>query len=271
MNPVDMKTLLDSNREAWNEAITYHQKARKDRLTEGFADPGFTTFDRDCDAVLLEKLSQFDFAGKTIAQLPCNNGIDLLSLMKFGAKEGVGFDLSDGAIDEARALAKISKRNAHFERVNILEMDAKYNGFFDFVYVSEGSLQWFPDLRDYFAVVARLLKPGGKLLVFEMHPFAYFFEQGFDPAKNNWEQFPSYFEKGPYSYPEGLDYIGGTSYEAKPCYWFLHQLSDILTALLQNGLPLREFQEFNMEMANNAALQQAHKFPLSYLMVCEKA
>ncbi len=43
--------LFVSNRAAWNEAIEYHQKARGDSLQAGFAKPGFTTFERDCDAV----------------------------------------------------------------------------------------------------------------------------------------------------------------------------------------------------------------------------
>ena len=42
--------------------------------------------------------------------------------MRFGAKEAIGFDISDVAIDEAKQLAEISGLNAKFERVSILEM-----------------------------------------------------------------------------------------------------------------------------------------------------
>ncbi len=114
--------LFESNRAAWNEALEYHQKARGNSLQTGFERPDFTTFERDCDAVLLKKLNEIGLSGKTIAQMPCNNGRELLSLMRFGAKEAVGFDISDKAIEEARELAEISGLNARFERVNILEL-----------------------------------------------------------------------------------------------------------------------------------------------------
>jgi len=235
---IDIKTLTESNREAWNEALAFHRKARGNALHDGFAGLEFTAFDRDCDDVLIAKLSGIDLTGKTIAQLPCNNGRELLSLMRFGAKEAVGFDISDAAVSEARELAEVSGLNARFERVNILEIDEGYNGCFDFIFISEGSLQWFPDLDEYFGVVSRLLKAGGELLIFEIHPVAYLFETDFGPGGSGQgidgpggtgpdsagpdSSGPgggvSYFEKGPYSYRDGLDYIGGEKYEAKTCY-----------------------------------------------------
>ena len=262
--------IFEANRAAWNEALEYHQKARNNALQNGFRDPAFTTLDRDCDDVLLQKLKGYDFAGKTIAQLPCNNGRELLSLMRLGARQGIGFDISDNAIAEARQLANISGLNAVFERTNILEIASRYNGCFDFIYISEGSLQWFPNLGEYFAVVGRLLKPGGTLFIFEMHPFAYFFENGFNPAQPNFSALTPYFAPGPYSYADGLDYVGGVQYKAKTCHWFMHTLSDILGALIQNGIVLQTFEEYNLEMANNARTGMLDKFPLSYILTGEK-
>lgn len=262
--------LTEANRLAWNEAMGYHQKARGAVLHEGFADPGFTVFDRDCDKMLIEEMSAIDFMGKSICHMPCNNGRELLSLIRLGASRAVGFDISDEAIAEARQLAQISGLNARFERVNILEIDNCFDSSFDFIYISEGSLQWFSDLDAFFGTVSRLLKPGGLVLIFEMHPFAYFFEGGYDPEKQNTEAMPSYFDKGPYGYANGLDYIGDVEYEAKECFWYLHTMSDIIGALLGSGIVLREFSEYNFEMANNATVALMDKFPLSYLMKGEK-
>ena len=267
---MNIKKITESNRDAWNEALGYHQRARDNSLQTGFANPDFTTLDRDCDEVLVEKIEKMNISGKTIAQLPCNNGRELLSLMRFGAKEAVGFDISDVAIEEAKQLAEISGLNAKFERVNILEIDGKYDGFFDFIYISEGSLQWFPDLNEYFSVVSRLLKENGEILIFEMHPFAYFFENGYSPDNQNFDKMISYFDKRPYSYKDGIDYIGGVQYEAKDCYWFMHKMSDIINALLQNGITILEFNEYNLEMANNDAITHLDKFPLSYILTGKK-
>ncbi len=264
------KDMFESNRTAWNEAMEYHSRARGQALQEGFEEPDYSVFDRDCDGVLLEKLASIDLAGKTIAQLPCNNGRELLSLARLGgAHEAVGFDISDAAIEEARVLAGRAKLNARFERTNILEIGEEYNARFDFIYISEGSLQWFPDLGEYFSVVGRLLKPGGKVLIFEMHPFAYFFETGFDAANPDFAALTPYFDKGPYNYKGGLDYVGGVEYEAAPCYWFMHKLSDILNAVTGNGMTVRSFDEYNLEMANNPQAQLLDKFPLSYILIAE--
>ena len=103
-----------------------------------------------------------------------------------------------------------------------------------------------------------------------MHPFAYYFENGFDTENPCIDALTPYFEKGPYNYQDGLDYVGGVRYEAKSCYWFMHKLSDILNAVIRNGIALREFEEYNLEMANNAAAQIFDKFPLSYILTGRK-
>lgn len=264
------KKLFESNRNAWNEALKYHQQARNNSLQHGFKNPGFTTLNRDCDEVLIKKLTAADLAGKVIAQMPCNNGRELLSLMRFGAKEGIGFDISDAAIAEARQLADISKLNTRFIRTNILEIGDEYNEYFDFIYISEGSLQWFPDLYDYFSVASRLLKKGGRILIFEMHPFAYFFENGFDFEKQNLDELTPYFEKGPYNYKTGLDYVGGVEYESSECFWFMHKMSDIINALIRTGFQITEFEEYNLEMANNRETKLYDKFPLSYMISAKR-
>jgi len=269
MSSDNADNMFESNRIAWNQALEYHKKARNNSLQIGFEKSDFTTLNRDCDGVLLDKLNKIDFNGKTISQIPCNNGRELLSLIKLGAKEAIGFDISDTAILEAKQLAEISKLNAKFVRTNILKIDDKYADYFDFIYISEGSLQWFPDLKDYFNVISRLLKKNGQILIFEMHPFAYFFENGFDFKKQNFDKLTSYFNKGPHNYAGGLDYVGGVKYEASECFWFMHKLSDIIKAILQVDIEIQEFEEYNLEMANNETAK-LEGFPLSYLLIGKK-
>jgi SAM-dependent methyltransferase len=267
---MNIRDIVENNRKAWNQALIYHQKARNNSLQIGFADNEFTTFNRNCDDLTIEKIKKLDISGKTISQMPCNNGRELLSLMRFGAKEAVGFDISDVAIEEAKQLTEISGLNATFERINILEIDNRYNSFFDFIYISEGSLQWFPDLNEYFSVISRLLKINGKILIFEMHPFAYFFENGYSPENQNFDKLTSYFNKGPYNYENGIDYVGGLEYESKECNWFMHKMSDIINAILKNGIGILEFNEYNFEMVNIELAKNMDKFPLSYIIIGEK-
>ena len=265
------REICEKNREAWNEAAVYHQKARNNSLKEGFKNSHFTAFDRDCDEILIGKLNEIDLKDKIIAQLPCNNGRELLSLVKLGAKKGIGFDISDAAIAEANELKAISNLNVAFYRTNILDIDDIFNETVDFIYISEGSLQWFSSLEEYFSIVSKLLKPSGKVLIYEIHPFAYFFEPSNDSGKEpTLDNFLSYFVKGAYSYKHGLDYVGGKSYDAKECSWYMHKISDIINALVCNGLEMERIDEYNMEMANNESAKNMEKFPLSYIMICRK-
>jgi hypothetical protein len=108
-------------------------------------------------------------------------------------------------------------------------------------------------------------------LIYEIHPFAYFFEQINDFNKDiTLDDFISYFEKGPYSYKNGLDYVGQTTYEAKECCWYMHKFSDIINAIICNGLEIEKIEEYNMEMANNEKIKNMEKFPLSYIINCKK-
>jgi SAM-dependent methyltransferase len=251
--------------------MLYHQKARNKSLQEGFKNPDFTTFDRDCDDVLVDRLIEMGLKDKVVAQLPCNNGRELLSLVRFGAKKGIGFDISDSAIAEAKELATIAKLNVDFHRTNILDIDDTHTNSIDFIFISEGSLQWFSSLNDYFQIVSKLLKPDGKMLIYEIHPFAYFFELANDSGKvPTLDDFISYFEKGPYSLINGLDYVGQTTYDAKECCWYMHKLSDIINAIILNGLEIEKMDEFNVEMANNERIRNMEKFPLSYMLSCKK-
>lgn len=265
------KKTVDLNRAAWNEAMEYLKKARGDSLKKGFADKDFTVLNREGEKVILDKLKWYDFRGKYIAQLQCNDGRELLSLMKLGADKGLGFDLSDVAIEEAKKLAGISGLNAKFVTTNILDIGDEYNKLFDLVYISEGSLQWFPDLNEYFKVVSRILKNGGRVYIHEIHPFAYLFEQidekNVDPKVS---ELASYFEHGPYSYPNGMDYVSGEKYEAKECSWYVHKVSDIINALRENDIKVKDFQEYSAEVTNNPVTGKMKNLPLSYLIAGEK-
>ncbi|WP_010246438.1 class I SAM-dependent methyltransferase [Acetivibrio cellulolyticus] len=263
--------MFESNRAAWNEALEYHQKARNNSLKIGFNDSNFTVFNGEYDNIVINKLNQIDLSGKTISQMQCNNGRELLSLMKLGAKEAIGFDISDTAISEAKQLAEIAKLNVKFIRSNILEIDDQYNDCFDFIYISEGSLQWFPDLNDYFSVLSRLLKKDGQIFISEIHPFFYIFGNGFDFKKQNFDSITSYFKKGPYNYSTGIDYVGGVKYESSECFWFMHKISDIINAIIQTGIEIQEFDEYTLGNSDNETSKLLNNaFPRSYILIGKK-
>jgi len=107
-------------------------------------------------------------------------------------------------------------------------------------------------------------------LISEIHPFVYFFNNGFDFEKQNFDKLTSYFKKEPYNYATGIDYVGGVEYESDECFWFMHKISDIINAILQADIEIREFDEYNLGNAANETVKLLNGFPLSYIIIGRK-
>ena len=144
----------EANRLAWNETAELHGESQLPRLLESFRDPAFSTL----DAIEEEVFEAIGLSGKRVAQLSCNNGRELLSVLRAGAASGVGFDISDVYIDQGRQLAAAAGLEARvtFVRSDVYHIPSDYDGGFDLVYVTVGAIGWLPDLNRYFGVVARL-------------------------------------------------------------------------------------------------------------------
>ncbi len=263
---MERKEITEANREAWNEVTPLHQKARKINLAEKFKEKGFTLL----DPIETKKLQEVNVKGMSIAHLCCNNGRELLSILNaLEAEFGVGFDISDEAIEEANNLQQISGLNCKFKRTNVYEIDEEYFNSFDMVYITVGALSWLPDMDEFFQVASNLLKPKGQLFMYEMHPFL----DMLDPEnKNNPLKITdSYFKVEPWIETAGIDYIGKTKYKAKTTIEFTHKLSDIMNAIIKSGIQITEFNEYSHDIsAVFHHLEQEQKVPLCYLIIGKK-
>jgi SAM-dependent methyltransferase len=170
-----------ANRAAWDASARFHEEgAEFAKLLDGFAKPGFSCL----DAVLSERLEALAVAGKDAAQLCCNNGREILSVKNLGAGRSVGFDQSGAFLEQARRLAAAGKLDCDFVEGDVYKIPADYDGAFDMVLITIGVFGWMPDLGAFFDVIARLMRPGGALLVYEQHPIMNMFEPGAeDPHK----------------------------------------------------------------------------------------
>jgi len=102
--------------------------------------------------------------------LQCAGGTDTLSLWKIGAAEVWGVDISEKMISVARRKSMALGAPARWECCDVLDTPPELNNTADLVYTGKGALPWIMDLPAWAGVVARLLKPGGRLYVFEGHP-----------------------------------------------------------------------------------------------------
>ena len=266
-----MEEYAERNREAWNEVAPIHRKGRKADLRQEVAQGSFNALNE----VERDALGRIGVSGKNVAHLCCNNGRELISILKMGAASGVGFDISDDFIEEARELAALSGTHCDFVRTNVLDISHDYDDAFDLLIFTVGALCWLNDLQPLFAVVARLLRPGGHLFIHELHPFTDMMavegDEGYD-AGDQLKIVRSYFKKEPWIDEDGLDYIGGTTYDAKTTISYPHTMSETISAIAASGLVILELREYREDIANSFAhLEKYGKLPLSYSLLARKA
>ncbi len=102
--------------------------------------------------------------------LQCAGGTDTLSLWNLGATEVVGVDISEKMIAVAQRKSAALNVPARWFCSDVLATPHELDGSADLVYTGKGALPWMMDIHAWATVVARLLKSGGKLYIFEGHP-----------------------------------------------------------------------------------------------------
>jgi SAM-dependent methyltransferase len=258
---------VEANREAWDEAASKHRAhARFAELLAGFERPGYSCL----DPIETEILQSLGVAGKSVAQLCCNNGRELLSVLSLGALRGTGFDISEAFLRQANELRAASGRDCEFVQGSVFEISPAYDSVFDLVIFTIGTLGWMPDLKLFFGVVRRLLRQGGHVFIYEQHPICDMFDPG-DPEPLKIRH--SYFKAEPFKDETGLDYLSNVHYTAKPAYWFHHKMSDVIGGCLDNGLALERFEEYAHDIgaAWGPLAASPTPPPLCYTLVARRA
>ncbi len=267
---MNIKKFTNMNREAWNEAMPYHKRGRKINLEKAFKDPNYNVL----DPIEKEKLLKIGIKDKDVVHLSCNNGIELISIVRLGANRGVGYDISDEAIKEANLFSKIAGANCKFIQSDVYDLESQNTGTFDLLYISVGALAWLPDMSRFFEIAASLIKPNGFIFIYEMHPFVNMLgcegEDGFQKEYPLNPQY-SYFKEDPWIETDGIDYIGGITYESKPMVEFTHTLSSILNNLIKANIEICEFSEYSHDISTGFKDIESDKMvPLSYVLIGKK-
>ena len=263
------KQYTEANRIAWNEAAPRHAAHNNADLFAAVESPQYVSFEGE----ILAALQAVGVAGKEIIQLGCNNGRETLSLSNMGASRCVGVDASAGFLAHGRELLRIANAEDRVQLVeaDVYELPREYAGAFDIVLVTIGVISWMPDLEGFFEVIRGLLKPGGALVMQEMHPVLFMYEE--DPDGGPSVPRYSYFGAQVWEETSGLDYYSRESYESKPNYSFMYRLDEILTAAIESGLDLRRFTELDVDISNFCADLEHSPVqpPLGFVMVMEAA
>jgi len=266
MNQVD--DYVTMAHDAWNEAAPIHWRVTRALLDE-IKDPDR----RDIHQTQIDELQRIGLRGRRVAHLNCNNGRELITMARLGATESVGFDISEGFIGQARELARAADVDCQFVCADVYKIGEEFHHEFDLVVITAGALAFMPDLVEYFAVARRLLKADGRLTIYETHPVTRMFLKDRDRRDKPVELVQSYFAQEPVKHETGLDYQGGTTYQAKPIYYFQHKLADVISACIEAGFILEKFGEYDRDpsQARKSLETLPATPPLSYILTCRLA
>ena len=260
---------IEINRELWNEKTKHHVTSAFYNMDNG----SFLQGKSSLNNIELRLLG--DAAGKEVLHLQCHFGQDTISLARLGAK-ATGVDFSEEAIRNARKLNEQLNLDAEFICCDIYSLPENLNKQFDIVFTSYGTIGWLPDMKRWALIVSRYLKPGGKFVFVEFHPVVWIFNSDFTMVEY------SYFNKKAI-----IETITGTyadrnaPIEKQEIGWN-HDLSEVLQNLIEAGLSIKSFNEFDFSPYNcfrDMVETEAGKFqikglegklPLVYGLTAEK-
>lgn len=159
---------IQNNKAAWEEAFEHRKPGWGENNHERLLGEHLPFFCAD----VARELEAVDWSSRAVAQFCCNNGRELLSLLRLGAASGTGFDIAENILAQAAETAKkAGVGNCRFVACNILDIPETFHSSFDFVFFTIGAITWFRDLGPLFQKAADCLKPGGRFLLHDFHPF----------------------------------------------------------------------------------------------------
>jgi SAM-dependent methyltransferase len=177
-------------------------------------------------------------SGRDVLYLQSHIGPDGVVLARAGARVTCA-DFSATALRRARELAE-----ACGVRMDTVECDARaipetLHGRFDLVYVTIGAICWIDDLDLWMRQVALALRPGGRLVMVEIHPIYTMIES----------REPELVIDFPYSGGRSFTSVGTGTYadptstieSTTTCY--AHSIGDVVTGAARAGLRVDRLEE----------------------------
>ena len=234
MDPSPTDEAFADNRHSWDERVPVHV-ASAFYDVEGWLVEGRGP--RAEEARILGELRGLD-----LVHLQCHFGLDTLAWARQGARV-TGVDFSVPALDHARALTERAGLDgrARFVCANVYDApQALGHESFDVVYVSLGSLCWLPSVDRWAAVVATLLRPGGRLFVHDGHPLAGALDE------HELVVASSYFEEPDADVDDTVaTYTDGTFApdSVHRTHTWNHGLGEIVNAVTRHGLRVEHLEE----------------------------
>jgi len=244
---------LEINKKLWNKRTKIHIESEfydNDRFIEGF---------NSLNIIELNLLG--DLKGKSVLHLQCHFGQDSISLERLGA-DVTGIDLSDESIKAARELAEKTSSGTEFICCDVYDLPNHLHKKFDLVFTSYGTIGWLPDLNKWAGIISMFLKPEGKFVFVEFHPFLWMYDNDFKYISYN------YFKDEAILEIEQSTYADTTAEINEQSVSWNHGISEVINSLIRKGMEIGSFEEYNYSpynCFNNTEEFEAGKFRIKHL------
>lgn len=264
----DVGAMHRANRAAWDEAAERYERWLPEAI-ELIASGGSNLFD-----VEAARIGDLHGRCRRAVHLQCAGGRDTLSLWNLGAAEVVGVDFSPRMLELAARLTEATGAPARWVEADVLATPHDLDGTADLVYTGRGSLLWLGDLDAWAAVVARLLAPGGRFVLFEGHPVEWLFDVDDD---GRWVATDyDYFAGAEASKGWAPEYIDHLSIDEADQHWKYARawtLGEVVTAVARSGLAIDEVAEHPVDWwggHGDVAPAERGRIPLSFSIVAHR-
>jgi SAM-dependent methyltransferase len=233
-----MDDYRDVNRASWDDRVAAHTASPDYAVARFTEDESFVSEVVSFDAPRLG-----DIAGLDTVHLQCHIGTDTVSLARLGARV-TGLDFSAPALEQGRRLAAAVGLDVEFVESDLYGApEVLGRERFDLVYTGIGAICWLPDIRRWAAVVASVMRPGGRLFMREGHPVLWSLA---DPRPDSLLalEYPYFEQREPTVWDEGGTYVQTDQvFTHNLTHEWNHGLGEIVTALFDAGLELTALEE----------------------------
>jgi SAM-dependent methyltransferase len=230
-----MKLRVAHNQAHWDSVVDAHLASdyyKADRFRRG---------EIVLDPIARDRLG--DIAGMRLLHLQCHIGLDSLSMVRLGA-EVTGLDLSPKSIEAARTLARETGLDGTFVVSDVTDPSVTLEGF-DIAFASWGCLLWIEDLHAWMRVAANALRPGGRLVLINVHPVMMMLNEFGSPTSPLTVRYP-YRSSDPVD-DESVnpDYADPAVQISSRTFTWQHGIGEVLSAAIAAGFEIRAFEELD--------------------------
>lgn len=249
-----MDEVVAGNRVVWERASTKHVVEYDELLEEARGDELLFAREKELLAPVLAERP-------LVVHFQSGHGLDDVALVRAGARRVVGVDYSTVAAGAAQRRAQELDVDCRYVVAEVPGVPVR-DAAADLVYTGKGALIWMRDIDAWARDVARVVRPGGHLFVYEAHPAIPLWTWDEDEPRVRPDR--SYFAKSHVN-----DTFPGNG--AQEWQWTLGQ---IVTAITNAGLRLQVLEEYpepfwRPQDDTNAAAWSG-RLPNSYALLAQR-